>query len=99
MKRTPLRARSQKMAALYVQRRKVVRDLLAERPWCQIRWDAGCQGMSVDVDEILSRAQGGSILDRDNLQTTCRHCHQQKHYNPTEADARGVTRFRRGGAA
>lgn len=100
MRRTlPLRSRSQKMTALYIHRRKLVASLLAERPWCEIRWDDRCEGRAVDVDEILSRAQGGSILDVANLQTCCRHCHSQKHYNPAEAVARGVTVQRRSGGA
>lgn len=95
-RRTGLRARSKKTAAIYrTQRAPLVASLLEERPWCEIRWDEHCQSRAVDVDEILGRGAGGSILDPDNLQTTCRHCHRQKHANPAEAVRRGVTRQRR----
>jgi 5-methylcytosine-specific restriction endonuclease McrA len=90
-----LRARSPKTARVYVQRRALVAALLAERPVCELRWDAGCTGRAVDVDERLSRAQGGSILDPANCQTTCRHCHTRKHAEPAEAVRRGLTVMRR----
>jgi L-lysine 2,3-aminomutase len=91
--------RSRKQQALYRQRGPFVAAMLEERPWCEIRWDSGCEGRAVDVDEILSRAQGGSILDPTNCQTACSYCHRMKHLHPAEAETRGVTRFRRGGAA
>lgn len=97
MKRTPIRRRSPKMSALYVLRRQLVAELLESRPWCEIRWDNGCEGRAVDVDEVLSRAQGGSITDERNLQTACRHCHRQKHLNPAEAVRRGYSLMRSGG--
>jgi 5-methylcytosine-specific restriction endonuclease McrA len=87
--------RSRKQQALYRQRGPFVAAMLAEHPYCQIRWDAGCGGLAVDVDEILSRAQGGSILDPANCQTACSYCHRMKHLNPAEAVRRGVTRMRR----
>lgn len=90
-----MRARSKKQVAIYIARRKLVAGLLAENPWCQIRWDDGCEGAATEVDERLSRAAGGSILDPANCQTTCRHCHQQKHLHPSEAVARGFTVQRR----
>lgn len=86
-----MRRRSPKMEVLYRKRRLLVAALLNENPWCQLQWDAGCTGRATDVDEIRSRAAGGSILDPDNCQTACRHCHQQKHQNPAEAYARGLT--------
>lgn len=92
MKRSgTLRARSPKTARLYVQRRRLVADLLAARPSCEIRWDDRCTSRAVDCDEILGRAQGGSILDPANIQTACRACHEAKHAHPTEAVRRGLT--------
>lgn len=90
-----MRVRSRKQAAIYISRRKLVAALLTENPWCQIRWDDGCEQRAVEVDERLSRAAGGSILDPANCQVTCRHCHQRKHANPAEAVARGFTVQRR----
>jgi 5-methylcytosine-specific restriction endonuclease McrA len=92
VKRTPLRRRSAKTRIAYVARARLVAGMLAERPWCEIRWDDGCQGRAVDVDEVLGRGVGGSILDEANCQTTCRHCHDRKHNQPTEAVRRGLTR-------
>ena len=70
--------------------------MLAAHPVCQIRWDQRCTYWAVDVDEILSRAQGGDILDPANTQTACRWCHDQKHAHPAEAVRRGFTIMRRG---
>jgi 5-methylcytosine-specific restriction endonuclease McrA len=89
--KTPIKPRSKKMQAKYRIRRPLVAELLAERPWCEIRWDDGCQGRAVDVDEILSRARSGDFLDPDNCQTTCRHCHDRKHDKSLEAVERGVS--------
>lgn len=95
-----MRGRSKKMARLYVRRSALVEDLLSERPWCEIRWDEGCTGRAVDVDEVLSRGRGGDFLDLKNCQTTCRHCHDKKHTEPAEALARGVAASsKRGDAA
>lgn len=92
-RKAPLRARSRKTAALYRGvRGPLVAQLLTDRPCCEIRWDDQCQGRAVDVDEIQGRGVGGSITDPANLQTTCRHCHGQKHDNPAEAKRRGLTR-------
>lgn len=91
----PLRYRSRKTERAYVLRRQLVASLLTERPWCEIRWDANCQGRSVDVDELLGRGVGGDFLDLDNCQTTCRHCHDKKQQNPDEAELRGYTIKRR----
>lgn len=90
-----MRPRSRKQVAAYIIRRKLVAALLEENPWCSIRWDERCEGRATEVDEKLSRAAGGSILDPDNCQVTCRHCHQQKHAHPAEAVRRGFTIQRR----
>jgi hypothetical protein len=78
-----------------VARRALVADLLERRPWCEVRWDGGCEGRAVDVDEIVGRGVGGSFLDESNCQTTCRHCHRMKTENPGEAQRRGLTVQRR----
>lgn len=91
-RKTPLKNRSAKTTRRYIERRALVAALLTDRPWCEIRWDTGCQGRAVDVDEIKSRGRGGDILDPSNLQTACRYCHGRKHTEPAEAAARGVAR-------
>ena len=89
-RRVRVRPQSAKRRAEAPARAQLVRELLAERPWCELRWDDGCDGRAVDVDERLSRAQGGSILDPDNCQTACRYCHDKRHANPDEAAARDL---------
>ena len=85
-RRTPLRARSSKRAALYRDVRvPLVRRLLAERPTCE-----RCKrAPSTDVHERLSRARGGSITDVSNLVCLCRPCHDWITTHPLEAEAAG----------
>lgn len=76
-------------------RRALVARLIEDRPFCEIQWDAGCEGLAVDVDEILARGVGGDAWDEANCQTACRYCHERKHANPAEAVRRGFTVQRR----
>ena len=80
-RRTPLRARSKKMAARYVQRRRLVAELLADYPVCQVPW---CDRLSEDVHEPLTRARGGSILDLENCRAVCRLHHDLIHLDQPE---------------
>ena len=65
MKRSKrLKPRSKKMAAKYVERRKLVEKLLKEHPQCEAQVPDVCTGKSVDLHELLARSQGGSILRR-----------------------------------
>lgn len=80
--------RSRKRIALMVARRKLVADLLAERPVCE-----RCQqARSDDVHEVVSRARGGSVLAVDNLRCLCRPCHTWVTENPAQALAEGWLR-------
>lgn len=88
---TPLRAQSKRRKAEAVVRRALVAQMLLDRPFCEIQWDDRCQGLAVDVDELLGRGVGGSFLREDNCQTACRYCHERKHANPAEAVRRGFT--------
>lgn len=94
-RRTPLRAQSKRRKAEAVVRRALVAQMLDDRPFCEIQWDDRCEGLAVEVDELLGRGVGGSFLAEDNCQTTCRYCHRQKHLNPAEAVRRGFTIQRR----
>jgi len=88
-----LRFRSKKAEKQHREERlPLLKHMDEERPWCEIRWDEGCQGRAVDVDEIQGRGAGGSHVDIENVQSTCRYCHDKKHQNPAEAKARGFTR-------
>lgn len=84
-----LKARSPKREKAMVERRRLVRDLLHERQWCEGR--VVCQGArSVDVHERLTRARGGNILDpvQAHMVTLCRPCHDWATQHPREAEAR-----------
>ena len=88
---TPLRAQSKRRKAEAIVRRALVSALLEDRPFCEIQWDDRCDGIAVDVDELLGRGVGGSFLAEDNCQTCCRYCHSMKHLYPAEAVRRGFT--------
>lgn len=81
MKLTPVRTVSKKRAALNRKRVKFVSEVLAEVPFCEARLE-GCTGRSIDVHEILTRAHGGSIIDRENVAALCRRCHGFITVNP-----------------
>ena len=67
-----MRFRSKKMERKYRERRALVVRILDEFPMCQ-----RCKGRpSQDVHEVLSRARGGDILDRENCVALCRDCHR-----------------------
>lgn len=90
VRRTRLRPRSKRMAEIYrTIRVPLVKALLEENPWCQIRIEGVCTGRAVDVDEVLSRARGGSITDPDNCRTTCRPCHDYVTNPPADAEPTG----------
>ena len=86
---TRLKPRSSKMAAVYKIRRPLVATLLETRPWCEIHWDADCQGRSTDVHEPEMRSRGCDITDENACITACRYCHDQVHLHPAEATERG----------
>ena len=82
-----MRFRSRKREAIYRQRRPLVAALLAERPICE-----RCgSNPSDDVHEVVSRARGGSILDRSNLVCLCRSCHTWLTLNPAAAEREGFS--------
>ena len=77
MKRSRLRPVSGKRAALMVQRRHLVKEILERRPNCEARLE-GCSGRSVDVHERLNRSQGGKIVGGEpaDYMALCRSCHR-----------------------
>ena len=88
--RAPLRPRSAARAALYVKRRALVAQLLADRPSCEAKIAGLCTGRTVDVHELLSRARGGSILDETGLLALCRACHDHVTTHPAWAEGHGL---------
>ncbi len=99
LKRTPLKPRSDKMKSKYVDRRKIVSDMLNEYQSCEACiifsvYD-GKSGIvrvnkTVDVHEIINRSQNGSILDKKNLLAICRKCHRRVTDNPKQAELVGL---------
>lgn len=83
-----MRFRSKKMSKRYQERRKLVAELLSEHPVCQ-RCHAA---RSSEVHELVSRARGGSILDRSNCVALCHTCHRWITEHPAEAHAQGWLR-------
>lgn len=80
-----IRPRSKKMALIYVARRKLVAEMLEQNPIC-VRCG---KEPSTEVHEILSRARGGSILDKENCAALCHKCHFWITTNPREAHEHG----------
>lgn len=76
-------ARSKKTTEKYVERRKLVADLLKRRPDCEAcslysMFDFSNLGQvnaSGEVHEIVLRSQGGDILDESICLAVCRSCH------------------------
>lgn len=80
-----MRYRSNKKSKEYVERRKVVGEMLERFPFCQAcpvfaEYDQKVtyvRNRSVDVHELKRRSQGGSIVDKENLLCVCRPCHNR----------------------
>jgi len=68
-----LRQVSKKRAAENRVRAAVVAEMYPERPRCA----CGCGRLADDVQEILSRARGGSITDGANFAPLARFCHRE----------------------
>ena len=79
-----MRFRSQEREKEYRVRRRLVRELLD---------DAICErcqaARATEVHEVLSRARGGSILDRANCRALCHDCHRWVTEHPADAVASG----------
>jgi len=82
-----MRFRSRKREALYRIRRPLVAALLVERPICE----RCAMNPSDDIHEIVSRARGGSIVDRANLAALCRGCHVFVTEHPAVAEREGFS--------
>jgi hypothetical protein len=77
MKRTPLKRISDKMKKQLVQERKLKLEMLEEcGNRCQVCNVSG-NFVVLDKHEIVSRARGGSPLDKGNCIILCRICHDK----------------------
>lgn len=101
LKRTGrLKPRSKKTDDVYVERRKLVKRLLTERPFCEAcpvfaahdNKITYVRRPSQDIHEILRRSQGGSILDEPNLLAVCRPCHRRIGDSPELAFNLGLAK-------
>lgn len=72
VKRSPIRPVSKKRAALN-RVRTAIRKRYIGSP-CEARLE-GCYGQGTDLHEVLSRAQGGSLIDETGMRWLCRSCH------------------------
>lgn len=99
LKKSRLNQRSKKMDAKYVERRKIVKDMLNSYPHCVAcnifhhkdrKPGVSCIRPTQDVHELINRSQGGSIFDSRNLLTLCRACHSRVTVNPKEAEGLGL---------
>ena len=88
VKRTPLRSRSKKAQRIAPLRRRLVEEML-EDAVCAARL-AGCTWRATEVHERLSRARGGSILDRENCVALCAACHFHVTTHPREGHELGL---------
>lgn len=79
-----MRYRSKKMARTYIQRRKLVAEILEDASCVR------CGTKATEVHEIKTRARGGSILDPDNCVALCHACHHWVTTHPLEAKAEGL---------
>ena len=86
MKRTPIRAVSKKRQAVNRQRRVLMDHLRETQDWCSI---CGETGRELNGHELLGRAQGGSVLDLDNIILACNPCNVWVEDNPREAAEQG----------
>jgi hypothetical protein len=76
------------MAALYVDRRRLVARMLGETPICE-RCSAE---RATEIHEVLTRARGGSIVDEKNCRAVCHGCHMHITQHPAESLAEGWIR-------
>ena len=95
-----MRSRSKKKQREYVERRKLVKRLLEEHPYCQAcpvfaehdgKYTYVRSG-SVDIHELKRRSQGGSITDESNCMAVCRPCHDRIGQEPQLAVDLGLAK-------
>lgn len=75
-----MRFRSKKTAHNYIERRKLVAERMEETPWCEVPWCGTTENLS--PHEPLTRARGGSILDKSNIRIVCWDHNQELTLEP-----------------
>jgi hypothetical protein len=64
------------MRSRYVERRALVAELFEYPTVCEV---PRCTRLATDPHEPLTRARGGSIVDRDNVRLICAPHHTEIH--------------------
>jgi len=83
----PIAYRSKKMATKYIERRKLVAEMLDDAICVRCNYEP-----ATEVHEVLSRARGGDILDKENCVPLCHTCHTFITLNPAQGLAEGWLR-------
>lgn len=60
---------------------------------CQIRRGDGCTLTATEVDHIVPVADGGQLLDPDNLRAACRWCNRGRRPSTSKHVTRPICRF------
>lgn len=85
-----MRRRSRKTARRDRELRKLADQYLEDNPWCEIRWDANCEGRADQVDHRINRSvRPDLVLEPSNFQGCCWYCHHMKTTRVEEALVRG----------
>jgi 5-methylcytosine-specific restriction endonuclease McrA len=95
-----VRSHSKKKQREYVERRKLVKRMLEERPYCEAcpifaehdGVGSYVRNGSVDIHELKRRSQGGSITDESNCMAVCRQCHRRIGEHPQLAFHLGLAK-------
>lgn len=81
-RRTRLNPVSKRRAKLNRQRTAVLEHVREFQTWCSM---CGKTGVGLDAHELKSRAQGGSLIDLENIVLLCRDDHNWVTTHPKEA--------------
>lgn len=67
-------------------------DVLSQRPRCEATVVPDCAQYGSELHHILSRSQGGPLMDNANVLVVCRWCHEWIERHPREAKKLGFKR-------
>lgn len=92
-RKSPMKRMSKKRRAENEIRVDVLLEILNERGnACEAKASDQCKQVATDGHELLTRARGGSIIDKENIILVCRRCHGWIHENPASATELGLLR-------
>jgi len=64
-------------------------DVMGRRMRCEARVVPVCTGYGSELHHVLSRSQGGALMDEANVMVVCRWCHHWIEHHPREAKTLG----------